>query len=184
MTRWLVFAVLAILAVHAIALYLMGQPLIYEGGYAKLWHGAVVSGENSQHLTDWYTFSHVLHGILFFALLTVLFPRWSVGVRLLAALAIESGWELFENTDTIINRYREQALAQGYFGDSVVNSTGDMLAALAGFIAAWRLPLWCSFAAIVAIELVMLYFIRDSLILNIIQLIYPLDAIGAWQAAG
>ena len=180
----LLLAIIALLLAHAALLHLMGQPLLYEGGYVKLWHGAVVSGENSQHLTDWYTFSHVLHGILFFALLTVLFPRWSVGVRLLAALAIESGWELFENTDLIINRYREQALAQGYFGDSVVNSLGDMLAALGGFLAAWRLPVIGTIILAVALEAGMLYFIRDSLILNIIQLIYPLDAIGAWQAAG
>ena len=155
---------------------------MYEGGYVKLWHGAVISGENSQHLTDWYTFSHVLHGILFYALLTFLFPRWPLGVRLLAALAIESGWELFENTDLIINRYREQALAQGYFGDSVVNSLGDMLAALGGFLAAWRLPVIGTIILAVALEAGMLYFIRDSLLLNTIQLIHPLDAIAAWQA--
>ena len=178
----LLLAIIALLLAHAALLHLMGQPLLYEGGYVKLWHGAVVSGENSQHLTDWYTFSHVLHGILFYALLTFLFPRWPLGVRLLAALAIESGWELFENTDLIINRYREQALAQGYFGDSVVNSLGDMLAALGGFLAAWRLPVIGTIILAVALEAGMLYFIRDSLLLNTIQLIHPLDAIAAWQA--
>lgn len=183
MSRSFVVIVLAILAVHAAALYFMGQPLMYEGGYVKFWHGAVISGENSQHLTDWYTFSHILHGILFYAALTFLFPRWSLGTRLLASLVIESGWELFENTDMIINRYREQALAQGYFGDSIVNSTGDMLAALIGFIVAWRLPIAITIIVAIALEAIMLYFIRDSLLLNTIQLIHPLDAIGAWQAA-
>lgn len=182
MQRWIIGAVLAILAAHAAALYLMGQPLMYEGGFVKLWHGVVISGENSQHLTDWYTFSHILHGILFYAAMAFLFPRWTVGVRLLAALALESGWELFENTDMIIGRYREQALAQGYFGDSIVNSTGDMLAALGGFVAAWKLPLRAAIIAVLLLEGVMLYFIRDSLILNTIQLIHPLDAIGSWQA--
>ena len=99
------------------------------------------------------------------------------------ALAIESGWELFENTDLIINRYREQALAQGYFGDSIVNSLGDMLAVLCGFLIAWRVPVWGSVVVVVALELFALYAIRDSLAINIIQLIHPLDGIGLWQAA-
>ncbi len=176
------FFAAALIALHAALLWYMGQPLMYSGGYIKLWHGIVVSGENSQHLSDFYTFSHVIHGILFYAGLSFFFPRLSVGTRLLMALAIESGWELFENTDMIINRYREQALAQGYFGDSIVNSTGDMLAALGGFLIAWRFSLWGSIALVVALELIALYFIRDNLTLNIIQLIYPLDAIGAWQA--
>lgn len=181
---WVRFGFLAgaLIAIHGALLWYMGQPLMYAGGYVKLWHGIVVSGENSQHLSDFYTLSHVIHGILFYGLLSLLFPRLSIGVRLLLALLIESSWELFENTDMIINRYREQALAQGYFGDSIVNSTGDMLAALGGFLIAWRFPLWGSLALGIALELIALYFIRDNLTLNIIQLIYPLDAIGAWQS--
>lgn len=180
-TTWLI--VIGILGAHALVLYFMGQPWIYEGGYVKLWYGAsVLTSENSQHLSDWYTLSHIIHGILFYAALSLLFPRLSVPTRLLMALAIESGWEIFENTDLIINRYREQALAQGYFGDSIVNSTGDMLAALGGFLLAWRVPMWASIGAVIALEAIALYVIRDSLTLNIIQLIHPLDAIGAWQA--
>lgn len=181
-TMW-AFAFLILLA-HAALLYFMGQPWMYEGGYVKLWYGAsVLTSENSQHFSDWYTLSHVIHGILFYAGLSLVFPRLSMGTRLLMALAIESGWELFENTDMVINRYREQALAQGYFGDSIVNSTGDMLAAAAGFLLAWRVPVIASAVAVIALEAVALYMIRDSLILNIIQLLHPLDAIGAWQAA-
>ncbi|MFZ2886552.1 MAG: DUF2585 family protein [Minisyncoccia bacterium] len=180
----ILFGVFALLLFHAFALYIMGQPLYYEGGYIKLWESAVISDGNSQHLTDWYTFSHIIHGILFYAGLTLLFPRLSVGTRLLMALAIESGWELFENTDMIINRYREQALAQGYFGDSIVNSTGDMLAALGGFLIAWRIPIWSSVIAVILLEGIALYFIRDSLTFNIIQLIHPTDRIGEWQSAG
>ncbi len=176
------FFATALIALHAALLWYMGQPLMYAGGYVKLWHGIVVSGENSQHLSDFYTLSHVIHGILCYAGLSFFFPRLSIGMRLIMALAIESGWELFENTDMIINRYREQALAQGYFGDSIVNSTGDMLAALGGFLIAWRFPLWGSISLVIALELIALYFIRDNLTLNIIQLIYPVDAIGAWQA--
>lgn len=181
--KWAVILTVLILVVHAALLYFMGQPLMYEGGYIKIWHGAsVLTPENSQHFSDWYTLSHIIHGFLFYMGLTLVFPRISIGTRLLMALAIESGWELFENTDVIINRYREQALAQGYFGDSIINSTGDMLAALGGFLLAWRLPIIVSVLAVILLEAVALYAIRDSLALNVIQLIHPLDAIGAWQA--
>lgn len=176
-------SIAGLIGAHALALYLMGQPLMYSGGYIEFWCGVVKSDCNSQQISDWYTFSHVIHGILFYAALTWAFPKLSVFTRLLMALAIESGWELFENTDMVINRYREQALAQGYFGDSVINSVGDMVAALLGFLAAWRMPIVISIAAVIFLEALALYAIRDSLILNIIQLIYPLDIIGAWQSA-
>lgn len=183
MSRKIWIIVLAILAGHAAALYFMGQPWMYEGGYIKLWYGAsVLTSENSQHLSDWYTLSHIIHGILFYAGLSLVFPKLSVPTRLLMALAIESGWELFENTDMIINRYREQALAQGYFGDSIVNSTGDMLAALGGFLVAWRLPIFLSVILLIALEATALFAIRDSLTLNIVQLIHPVPWIGEWQA--
>ncbi|OGG72726.1 hypothetical protein A3A38_03635 [Candidatus Kaiserbacteria bacterium RIFCSPLOWO2_01_FULL_53_17] len=180
---WVIIGVLGLLLIHAGLLSYMGQPWMYEGGYIKFWHGVVVSGENSQHLSDWYTLSHVIHGIFFYAVLAFLFPRWPVGIRLLIAIGVEMSWELFENTDMIINRYREQALAQGYFGDSIVNSVGDVVAVIIGFIAARRLPAWGSVAVIIALELLALYMIRDSLTFNIIQLIHPIDAIGAWQSA-
>lgn len=176
------FVVLTLIGAHAFVLYLMGQPLMYSGGFIKIWHGVVQSDGNSQHLSDWYTLSHVIHGVLFYAALTWAFPRLSVFTRLIMALAIESGWELFENTDMIINRYREQALAQGYFGDSVVNSVGDMFAALGGFLFAWRAPILASIVLVIVFEALALWAIRDSLIFNIIQLIHPIDAIGAWQS--
>lgn len=178
---WMVVAVL--LTLHALVLFSMGQPWMYEGGYVKIWYGAAaLTAENSQHLFDWYSPSHIIHGLLFYVALTFLFPRLSIGTRLLMALMIESGWELFENTDMVINRYREQALAQGYFGDSIVNSIGDMIAATLGFFAASRIPLWFSIIAFVGLECLALYMIRDSLVLNIIQLVHPIDAIGVWQA--
>ena len=182
-TAWIAVGVIGLLVLHAGLLRWMGQPWIYEGGYIKLWHGDVASKENSQHLTDWYTLSHIIHGVLLYALLALLFPRTPVGVRLLAAIGLEIGWELFENSDMIINRYREQALAQGYFGDSFVNSVGDVLAAMTGFLLASKLPKLGSVALVIALELIALYAIRDSLALNIIQLVHPIDAIGAWQAA-
>jgi hypothetical protein len=179
---WIIAGVLGLLAAHAMLLLYMGQPLMYEGGFVKLWHGVVVSGENSQHLTDWYTLSHIIHGVLFYALLAFLFPRWPVGIRLLLAIGIEMGWELFENTDMVINRYREQALAQGYFGDSIVNSLGDVLAVISGFFLTYKLPWWVSVVFVIALELIALYAIRDNLTLNIIQLIYPIDKLGQWQS--
>lgn len=181
---WIIAGALGLLLAHAMLLAYMGQPLMYAGGYIKLWHGIVLSDGNSQHLTDWYSLSHVIHGVLFYAFLAYFFPRIPVGVRLLLAIGIEMGWELFENTDMIIDRYREQALAQGYFGDSVINSVGDVLAVIAGFLLTWQLPSWASVALVIALEILALYFIRDALALNIIQLIHPVDAIGAWQAAG
>jgi len=181
-TLWITAGVLGLLLLHTALLLYMGQPLMYEGGYIKLWHGVIVSGENSQHLSDWYTLSHVIHGILFYALLTFLFPRMPLAWRLFLAIGIEMAWEFFENTDMIINRYREQALAQGYFGDSIVNSLGDVLAVVFGFFVTWKLPKWGSVALVIVLELIALYMIRDSLTLNIIQLIHPLNFIGDWQA--
>ena len=181
---YIVGGVAVLLVAHGAILHIMGQPFMYSGGYIKLWEGVVLSDGNSQHLSDWYTLSHVIHGILFYAVLSLLFPRLPVWARLFMALAIESGWELFENTDMIINRYREQALAQGYFGDSIVNSLGDMFAALIGFLFAWRFPIWCAILAVIVLEALALYFIRDSLTFNIIQLIHPVPWIGEWQSAG
>src|SRR3989344_8825446 len=172
---WIIAGVLGLLLLHAGLLAYMGQPLMYEGGYIKLWHGVVISGENSQHLSDWYTLSPIIHGILFYAILTWLFPRWPLGLRLLAAMGIEITWEIFENTDMIINRYREQALAQGYFGDSVVNSPGDVVAVIAGLLFSSRVSAWASVTAVMALELIALYMIRDSLTLNIVQLLHPID---------
>lgn len=181
-TAWIIAGVLGLFVLHALILWGMGQPWIYAGGYVKFWHGVVVSDENSQHLTDWYSLSHIIHGVLFYALLAWLFPRSPVGVRLLIAMGIEMSWEVFENTDMIINRYREQALAQGYFGDSIVNSLGDLACAVLGFLFAWRMPVWASVALIIALEVIALVMIRDGLTLNIIQLIAPIDAIGTWQS--
>jgi hypothetical protein len=179
---WIIAGVLGLLIAHTLLLAYMGQPFICACGHIQLWHGIVTDSENSQHLSDWYTLSHVIHGILFYAILAFLFPRWPVGVRLLLAIGIEMSWELFENSDFIINRYREQALAQGYFGDSVVNSAGDVITAISGFVLAWRLPAWATVMIVILLELLALYAIRDNLTLNIIQLIHPIDAIGAWQA--
>lgn len=168
--------------IQVAALLFLGQPLICECGDIKIWAGAVASSDTSQHITDWYTFSHVIHGVAFFALLSVLFPRLSIGKRFLIALAIEIGWEIVENTPMVIEHYRQQALALGYVGDSILNSLSDTLAMALGFVAAIRLPVWLIVALIVAFEAFTLYMVRDGLILSIIGLVHVFPAISAWQA--
>jgi hypothetical protein len=162
----------------------MGQVLICKCGYVKVWHGVVFSSENSQHISDWYTFSHVLHGFGFYGLLWLVGRRWPLGLRLLLAVGLESAWEIFENTDMVINRYREVTISLDYYGDSVLNSVCDILAMLAGFLAASRQPVWATVLLTIAIELFVLWFIRDNLTLNIIMLVYPLESIKVWQGGG
>jgi hypothetical protein len=165
----------------AIVLYTMGQPLICKCGYVKLWHGVVISSENSQHLSDWYTPSHIIHGILFFGLFTFLLKKASLKLRLALSLVLECAWEILENTDMIINRYREATISLDYFGDSVINSSADILAMVVGFFLAARLPVWASVAIIVVFEATTTWLIRDGLALNILMLVWPLEAVKAWQ---
>ncbi|HZD89499.1 MAG TPA: DUF2585 domain-containing protein [Pseudolabrys sp.] len=177
-------AVAALLALQAVVLHAYGQPPICTCGTVRLWAGDVLGPENSQQLLDWYSFSHVIHGIGFYFLLWLVAPRTPVLLRLALAVGIEVSWELIENTPSIIGRYRQQALAQGYVGDSIVNSLSDTCCAIFGFLLARKLPPWGSLALVVALEVFVAAMIHDNLTLNIIQLIHPLPAISHWQAGG
>ncbi|MPY86963.1 MAG: DUF2585 family protein [Luteitalea sp.] len=174
----------AIIVGAALTLVAMGQVPICECGYVKLWHGVVLSSENSQHLSDWYSFSHSIHGFAFYGILWLLGRRWPLGLRLVTASLLEVSWEIFENTDFVINRYREVTISLDYYGDSVLNSVSDVLAMVVGFVAAARLPLWLVFALTVGLEAITAYVIRDNLTLNILMLLYPLDFIRQWQMGG
>jgi hypothetical protein len=180
----LLFIGAGVIALQASALVAMGHPLICTCGEVKLWHATVFSAENSQHLTDWYTFSHVIHGLGFYLLLWLIAPHLPLGVRLVIAIGLEASWEIIENTPLVMERYRQSALAEGYFGDSVVNSVSDTFAAMIGFLLARLLPVWASIALVIALELFVGIMIRDNLTLNIIQLIHPSPVISKWQTGG
>jgi len=180
--RTIAVAALVLVAAAAAVELAMGRVVECRCGYVKLWHGVVNSSENSQHLTDWYTFSHVIHGIGFYALLWLVARRAAVPTRFLAAVFLEAAWEVFENTPFVIDRYRTATIALDYYGDSVVNSLSDIGAMMCGFWLARRLPTWASVALVVVLEVFVVLMIRDNLTLNILMLLYPLDAVRRWQS--
>nr|WP_244500308.1 DUF2585 domain-containing protein [Methyloceanibacter superfactus] len=181
MTRTQLAIVAGIILIAGALLYAMGHPLICKCGYVKLWHFDVVSAENSQHLFDWYTPSHIIHGFLFYAVLWLAAPRLSFGQRLILAVLVEAGWEVIENTDFVINKYREATVSLDYYGDSVINSVSDILFMVLGFyLAAWW-PVWLTVIVAIALEVFVGVMIRDGLTLNVIMLVWPLDSILQWQ---
>jgi hypothetical protein len=178
-----IIAFISILTTTVLILISFGQPLIAASGKVYFWSFAIGGPDTSQHISDWYSFSHFIHGILFFIAISYLFKKMPVGQKFLIATIIESAWEILENTPMIIDRYRQGALAAGYFGDSVLNSFCDILFMCLGFIFIQKFGWKVSLVVLIFFELLVLYFIRDNLTLNIIMLLYPFEGISAWQTA-
>jgi hypothetical protein len=173
---------IGIILLTAAYLLWIGREPICKCGYVKLWHGEVVSAENSQHLSDWYTPSHIIHGLLFFGALWLVARRLSFGWRLAIATLVECAWEIVENSDAVIERYRTVTISLDYFGDSVINTVFDVFAMILGFWLASKVPVWVSVTLIILFEAVTMWIIRDGLALNVLMLLWPLDSIAQWQA--
>ena len=182
-TKQYLLIALGLIAVQAVVEHAMGRVTICTCGYVKLWEGDVDSSGNSQHLTDWYSFSHVVHGFVFYLLFWLAGRRWPIGLRFLAALTLEVSWEMIENSSFIIERYREETISLNYYGDSILNSVSDTLMATAGFWIAYYLPARATVLAAFAMEIGVGVAIRDNLTLNVLMLIHPISAVKAWQAA-
>lgn len=179
---WL--AACLVMAAAITTLWAMGRVWWCEAGDLVPWSWDIWSRHNSQHLIDPYLFTHILHGVFEFWILGLIFPKMPLAWRLVIAIAIESAWEVGENTDTVIQRYREATLSLDYYGDSILNSLADIIACAGGFMIAYRLKFWRSLALFLLTELALVVTIRDSLILNVIMLIYPVEAIKQWQMGG
>jgi hypothetical protein len=175
-------AAILVLIVAVVGLELaMGRTPAYSRGPIRLWSGDINSAENSQQLLDPYSFTHVSHGVVFYALTRLALGPQRVVLRAIVAIAAEAAWEVYENTDTVINRYRTATIALGYYGDSVINSVLDVVACGLGFVLAWKLPPRVTVAGVIVLEIALALTIRDNLTLNIVMLLHPVDAIRRWQ---
>ena len=177
---WFIACALVLL-VQIVAEYMMGRVPICTCGYVKLFEPVVKSSGNSQHIADWYTPSHIIHGFLFFGLTHLIMRRKPLSMRLFVGMLIESGWELLENSPIIINRYRAATISLDYVGDSILNSAMDAVFMVVGFFFAWRAPVLVTIAIAIFFELLTGYLIRDNLTLNVLMLVWPVEAVKTWQ---
>jgi predicted DCC family thiol-disulfide oxidoreductase YuxK len=180
----MIFVIIAVFALTGGIELWMGRSLLGPDGKFGLWESDIWSSENSQRFADPYSFSHLVHGMLFYAGLWLAARKLPLRFRLLVALAFEAGWEILENSPFIINRYRETTISLGYVGDSVLNSMSDILMMTLGFVFAWRARPWFTVLAVIVMEVGCAFWIRDNLTLNIIMLIHPVEAIKHWQMVG
>lgn len=175
---------LGVMIVAVVILWSQGRVWWCQAGDYSPWAWNIWSTHNSQHLIDPYSFTHILHGVLEFWLIGLVFRRVPLAWRLVIAVMIESTWEVAENSTFVIERYRAATISLDYFGDSIINSLSDITACATGFAIAYRLRFWKSLGLFLATETVLILWIRDSLLINIVMLIYPIEAIKAWQMAG
>lgn len=178
------FWIVVILVITSLTLFTMGRTPWYRYGPPSLWSRDTTSSQNSQQLADPYTFTHILHGIGLYFILWLIARKASLPTRLTLSVLIESCWEILENTPFIIERYRSVTISRDYYGDSILNSLGDIGTSILGFLLAALLPIWGTVVVILLIELFLLWWIRDSLLLNIIMILYPLESIKQWQNHG
>jgi hypothetical protein len=182
--KWIILAALLLMAVTAGIEFAMGRLALGPDGRFGLWESDIWSSEQSQRVADPYTFSHTIHGMLFYGFLWLVARKMPVRYRFIGALLLEASWEILENSPLIINRYREVTISLGYVGDSILNSLSDIVFAGIGFIFAWRARLWVTVLVILAMEIGTALWVRDNLTLNVIMLVHPVEAIKAWQSAG
>jgi len=187
--RFVILSTIIVCAVTGLIELYTGRSLFGPDGRFGWWDGNIWGSENSQRVADAYSFSHIIHGMVFYGFLWFIavkmnFPRFVMKYRFLGALLLEAGWELLENSPIIINRYREATIAQGYVGDSVLNSVSDIGMVIVGFIIAKYAKVWMTMLLIVAFEVGCLFWIRDNLTLNVLMLARPVESIKVWQAEG
>ena len=178
----------AIILIQIFTLYFMGRELICQCGVIKFWEGDVMSSSNSQQIADWYTFSHIIHGFVFYGLLTWISKKFfkrsgglPLGLIFIGAVLLETGWEIIENSTWIIDYYRNNTVSLVYIGDSILNSVFDVIWMAIGFVMARKFPIWLTVALIIIFEVMTGYFVRDGLLLNILMFIYPAEFIKTWQ---
>lgn len=182
-TRFWLAVTFVIILVQILSQYLMGRIWICECGYVKLFEAGVNTPGNSQHIFDWYTPSHIIHGFLFYGLGWLVLRKKRLTAKLALAALIEAAWEILENSPIVIDRYRTATMAVGYTGDSILNSGMDMVSMIAGFFFAARMPVWLTVAIAIAFEIVTALIIRDNLTLNVVMLVWPIEAVKTWQGA-